>query len=158
MNFKRVSTKWWEASAKMPPFKNQKKSTAPISRWSIIWFYVPIDRSLKVHAWINYQSILQKCVVDKLSRGSVSGTILSSTENCVEHDRLFIGDVEPDNKLHEWVVNVAHVNSPIFCLVGDDINKCLLEEFECQLVCMFRMYTKNTLDYILVVELQRFLC
>ncbi|XP_012247295.1 cytochrome b5 reductase 4 isoform X2 [Bombus impatiens] len=35
-----------------------------------------------VHAWVNYQSILQKCVVGRLSRGSVSGTTASSpTEN-----------------------------------------------------------------------------
>ncbi|XP_060811663.1 cytochrome b5 reductase 4 isoform X2 [Bombus pascuorum] len=42
-----------------------------------------------VHAWVNYQSILQKCVVGRLSRGSVSGTsspptenVASSTSNC----------------------------------------------------------------------------
>ncbi|KOX68616.1 Cytochrome b5 reductase 4 [Melipona quadrifasciata] len=34
-----------------------------------------------VHAWVNYQSILQKCVVGRLSRGSVSGTTPSPTEN-----------------------------------------------------------------------------
>ncbi|XP_043579160.1 cytochrome b5 reductase 4 isoform X3 [Bombus pyrosoma] len=34
-----------------------------------------------VHAWVNYQSILQKCVVGRLSRGSVSGTTSSPTEN-----------------------------------------------------------------------------
>ncbi|XP_015434776.1 PREDICTED: cytochrome b5 reductase 4 [Dufourea novaeangliae] len=33
-----------------------------------------------VHAWVNYQSILQKCVVGKLSRGSISGPTLPSTE------------------------------------------------------------------------------
>ncbi|XP_003394638.2 cytochrome b5 reductase 4 isoform X3 [Bombus terrestris] len=36
-----------------------------------------------VHAWVNYQSILQKCVVGRLSRGSVSGTTSSPTENPV---------------------------------------------------------------------------
>ncbi|XP_071856184.1 cytochrome b5 reductase 4 isoform X2 [Bombus fervidus] len=34
-----------------------------------------------VHAWVNYQSILQKCVVGRLSRGSASGTSSSPTEN-----------------------------------------------------------------------------
>ncbi|XP_068968967.1 cytochrome b5 reductase 4 isoform X2 [Bombus flavifrons] len=34
-----------------------------------------------VHAWVNYQSILQKCVVGRLSRGSVSGSTSSPTEN-----------------------------------------------------------------------------
>lgn len=35
-----------------------------------------------VHAWVNYQSILQKCVVGRLSRGSASGTTSSpTTEN-----------------------------------------------------------------------------
>ncbi|CAK9812009.1 Cytochrome b5 reductase 4 [Anthophora quadrimaculata] len=36
-----------------------------------------------VHAWVNYQSILQKCVVGRLSRGSGSGTTSSPTENAV---------------------------------------------------------------------------
>ncbi|OAD58274.1 Cytochrome b5 reductase 4 [Eufriesea mexicana] len=36
-----------------------------------------------VHAWVNYQSILQKCVVGRLSRGSVSGTTSSPMENAV---------------------------------------------------------------------------
>ncbi|XP_043254517.1 cytochrome b5 reductase 4 isoform X3 [Colletes gigas] len=40
-----------------------------------------------VHAWVNYQSILQKCVVGRLSRGSVSAsspteTTPSSTTDC----------------------------------------------------------------------------
>lgn len=47
------------------------------------YFYVPIDHLLQVHAWVNYQSILQKCVVGRLSRGSVSGTTSSPTENPV---------------------------------------------------------------------------
>ncbi|XP_053987077.1 cytochrome b5 reductase 4 isoform X1 [Hylaeus volcanicus] len=34
-----------------------------------------------VHAWVNYQSILQKCVVGRLSRGSVSGAPSSPTES-----------------------------------------------------------------------------
>lgn len=37
-----------------------------------------------VHPWVNYQSILQKCVVGRLNRGSVSGTATStSAENPV---------------------------------------------------------------------------
>ncbi|XP_043509894.1 cytochrome b5 reductase 4 isoform X2 [Frieseomelitta varia] len=38
-----------------------------------------------VHAWVNYQSILQKCVVGRLSRGSASGTSPSPTENTVSN-------------------------------------------------------------------------
>ncbi|CAD1473023.1 unnamed protein product, partial [Heterotrigona itama] len=38
-----------------------------------------------VHAWVNYQSILQKCVVGRLSRGSVSGSSSSPTENTVSN-------------------------------------------------------------------------
>ncbi|XP_076232364.1 cytochrome b5 reductase 4 isoform X2 [Calliopsis andreniformis] len=38
-----------------------------------------------VHAWVNYQSILQKCVVGRLSRGSVSGTPSSPTENAASN-------------------------------------------------------------------------
>ncbi|XP_076653578.1 cytochrome b5 reductase 4 isoform X2 [Halictus rubicundus] len=34
-----------------------------------------------VHAWVNYQSILQKCVVGRLSRGSISGPSSSSPED-----------------------------------------------------------------------------
>ncbi|XP_078045633.1 cytochrome b5 reductase 4 isoform X2 [Augochlora pura] len=34
-----------------------------------------------VHAWVNYQSILKKCVVGRLSRGSISGPSSSSPEN-----------------------------------------------------------------------------
>ncbi|XP_076379873.1 cytochrome b5 reductase 4 isoform X4 [Megalopta genalis] len=34
-----------------------------------------------VHAWVNYQSILQKCVVGRLSRGSISGPSSSPPEN-----------------------------------------------------------------------------
>lgn len=34
-----------------------------------------------VHAWVNYQSILQKCVVGRLSRGSITGSSSSSMEN-----------------------------------------------------------------------------
>ncbi|XP_006616300.1 cytochrome b5 reductase 4 [Apis dorsata] len=36
-----------------------------------------------VHAWVNYQSILQKCVVGRLSRGSMTGSSSSSMENPV---------------------------------------------------------------------------
>ena len=38
-----------------------------------------------VHAWVNYQSILQKCVVGRLSRGSVSGPASSPTENAASN-------------------------------------------------------------------------
>ncbi|XP_076228280.1 cytochrome b5 reductase 4 isoform X2 [Nomia melanderi] len=34
-----------------------------------------------VHAWVNYQSILQKCVVGRLSRGSISGPSSPPPEN-----------------------------------------------------------------------------
>ncbi|XP_076281835.1 cytochrome b5 reductase 4 isoform X2 [Lasioglossum baleicum] len=34
-----------------------------------------------VHAWVNYQSILQKCVVGRLSRGSISGPSSSTPED-----------------------------------------------------------------------------
>ena len=47
----------------------------------LFYFYVPIDRPLQVHAWVNYQSILQKCVVGRLSRGSITGSSSSSMEN-----------------------------------------------------------------------------
>ncbi|CAL7947311.1 unnamed protein product [Xylocopa violacea] len=36
-----------------------------------------------VHAWVNYQSILQKCVVGRLNRGSVSGGTSSPTKSVV---------------------------------------------------------------------------
>ncbi|XP_017877539.1 cytochrome b5 reductase 4 isoform X3 [Ceratina calcarata] len=42
-----------------------------------------------VHPWVNYQSILQKCVVGKLNRGSVSGTATStSAENPVPNTNV----------------------------------------------------------------------
>lgn len=72
------ATKLFES---VSPINIQSNETIP--RSIDHYFYVPIDRPLQVHAWVNYQSILQKCVVGRLSRGSMTGSSSSSMENPV---------------------------------------------------------------------------
>lgn len=35
--------------------------------------------------------------------------VVADGKRCLEYEQLFVGDVEPDNKLHKWVTNATSI-------------------------------------------------
>lgn len=92
-------------------------STAPIGRWSTIWF-LRTHRSFVAGARLGQLSKHPAKMRGREAEPWIGERQhpVADGEHRVEHGWLFVGDVEPDNKLHEWVISVAHVDSLAFCL------------------------------------------